>query len=370
MRLHRLTLTDFRNYCRCVWEPAASISVLTGENGSGKTNLLEALSLLAPGQGLLSSPASLLPRHGTTDWGVAAHLERGEHDFQLATGVAAGKGRRVFLLDGEKPRTHAEIAQLYSCVWLTPQMDRLFLDGASGRRRFLDRLTVALIPDHAQQLIAHERSVTSRNRVLQEHPQETAWLDSLETSISRHAVAATVARMNLIDTLGATPFGNKAFPHTMIELHCPIAEALRTKPAIEVEDWLRQALQQARQQDQVRKSTSLGAHRADMSLKDQATGRDAIQSSSGQKKIMLLSIILSHAEAITHLLGYAPLILLDEPLVHLDEKRRINLMESLRALKTTILLTGTEAALFSPLRGHADFITIRNGTLLPERGRE
>lgn len=365
MNLQRLTLTDFRNYRRCVWEPSTALSVLTGENGSGKTNFLEALSLLAPGRGLLGSPAHVLPRYGATHWGIAAHLDRNGQQFQLSTGLAEGRGRRIFLLDGERTKTLSEIAHLYSCVWLTPQMERLFLEGASSRRRFLDRLTVALLPDHTQQLMAHERSVMSRNRVLLEQPHETAWLTSLEESISRHAVAATAARLHLVETLAETPFGNEAFPQTTLNLHCPVAAALRTSPALEVEDRLRHALQQSREQDRSRKSTSIGAHKADITLQDSMTGREASQSSSGQKKIMLLSIILSHAYAISRIWGHAPVILLDEPLTHLDERRRIILMESLSALQTTTILTGTEAELFAPIKKAASFFHIHDDTLHP-----
>lgn len=363
--MRRLTLTDFRNYGRCTWEPSASISVLTGENGSGKTNFLEALSLLAPGRGLLGSAPQLLPRYGTSQWGIAAELEKNEQHFHLSTGLTEGRGRRVFLLDGEKTRTLAEIAQLYSCVWLTPQMERLFLDGASARRRFLDRLTVALIPDHTQQLMAHERSVMSRNRVLLEQPHETVWLDSLEESISRHAVAATAGRLHLVETLNETPFGHDTFPHTVMNLNCSIAASLKEKPALEVEDWLRHLLKQSRHQDRLRKSTSTGAHKADVTFREALTGRDASRSSSGQKKIILLSVILSHAHAIDRIWGQPPVILLDEPLTHLDEKRRMCLMDSLSSLRTTTLLTGTDAELFSTIRKIADFFHVHDGTIQP-----
>lgn len=363
MKLQRLILTDFRNYRRCIWEPTTPLTVLTGENGSGKTNFLEAISLLAPGRGLLGSAPQLLPRHGTSHWGIAATLERGKECFHLSTGLSGEKGRRTFLLDGEKPRTVADVARLYSCVWLTPQMERLFLDGGSARRRFLDRLTTALVPDHTQQLVAYERSVMNRNRVLMEQPGEAAWLDSLERSISRHAVAVTAGRLNLIETLQATPFGNEAFPRTHLDIHCPISTALKEKPALEVEDWLCYLLRQSRHQDKIRKSTSVGAHKADMSLRDTTSGRRTSQSSSGQKKIMLLSIILSHAHAIDRIWGQPPVILLDEPLIHLDERRRTVLMESLSVLKTTTLLTGTEADPFFPVRKFAEFFQIRDGEL-------
>lgn len=325
--------------------------------------MLEALSLLAPGRGLINSPSHLLPRHGTNEWGVSATLKRGGDRFNLSTGSVEGKGRRSFLLEGEKVRTQSDIAPLYACVWLTPQMDRLFHESAAGRRRFLDRLTVALVPGHAQQLMAHERSVMSRNRVLLEQPHETIWLDSLEDSISRHAVAATAARLNLIESLHNMPFGNEDFPQTIFQLNCPIARQLNQMPALQVEDALRKELKRTRHHDQMRKSTSIGAHKADFTLLDKNSQRDATHSSSGQKKIMLLSVILSHAHCITRAWGEAPVILLDEPLTHLDEKRRTVLMESLLALNTTTLLTGTEDDLFSPLKGSAEFLHISNGTL-------
>ncbi|MEJ5153798.1 DNA replication/repair protein RecF [Gluconobacter wancherniae] len=366
MHLKRLALTDFRNYRRCVWEPSASITVLTGENGSGKTNLLEAVSLLAPGRGLRGVSIQMLPRQGAERWGIAATLSEALDEYRIGTGSdPAGNARRVFMLDGEKIRSQAEIGNIFSCVWLTPQMDRLFLEGASGRRRFLDRLVMALSPDHARQIAAHDRSVSSRNRLLSERPNESGWIASLEDSIARHSVAATAARFTLIERMNGHPSENKEFPRTLIHLNCPIATRLQNSPALSVEDWLRGELAKSRDQDRQKGSTSAGAHRADFSLSDAETGRSAEISSSGQQKAMLLGTVLSHAHLIKEARGSAPAILLDEPLVHLDERRRDALLESIAHVESPVLLTGTDPQPFERLRGHAGFVSVASGTLKP-----
>lgn len=376
MKLHRLVLTDFRNYQRCLWEASSSVTVLNGPNGSGKTNLLEALSLLAPGRGLRQAAITDLRRTGTTSWGIAATLENNAHVFQLSTGQnisleepgqeqPSANTRRHFLLDGRNIKSQAHIAGYYACIWLTPQMDRLFVEGASGRRRFLDRLVIALSPEHAQQMTAHERSVISRNRLLATRPQETIWLDSIEDSISRHAVAATACRLAFIERMNNTPFTGSDFPQSRFSLVCPIAAQLQQHPALHVEDWLRSVLKQNRVQDRERASTSLGAHRSDFTLYDIASQRPAHLSSSGQQKLMLLGIILSHIQHVTQIRGEGPLVLLDEPLVHLDHHHRTALLKSLPHLKTMTFLTGTEAEAFQGLPPDTEFISVKQGKLLP-----
>ncbi|QDH14515.1 DNA replication/repair protein RecF [Oecophyllibacter saccharovorans] len=371
MRLERLTLTDFRNYSRCVWKPAAALAVFTGENGSGKTNLLEAVSLLAPGRGLRSAPPSHLLRNGSTRWGVASHLLTRTGPLALATGSAPqGQGKRIFQLDGTTVRSQAQVAGSFDCVWLTPQMERLFGETASGRRRFLDRLVMGVIPDHARQMAAHERSVYSRNRLLTNGPTvadsaHLAWLEAVEHSISRHAVAATAARMAFVERMNRSSFTTPEFPRSLLQLECRIAERLAASPALEVEDWLRGQLHASRPQDRERGTTGYGAHRSDFSLRDALSGREAALSSSGQQKIMLVGLILAHAQLVAEARNDPPVILLDEPLVHLDERHRHALLDTLQALDTTTLLTGTEAAEFSFLQGTAEFNRIRQGQLLP-----
>jgi len=366
LRLTRLALTDFRNYRHSVWKPETNISILTGENGSGKTNMLEAVSLLAPGRGLRSAPLQALCRTDARQWGVAATLTHGIDQTLLGTGAGLSeKSRRSFRLDGTAVRSQAEIAQVFSCVWLTPQMDRLFLEGAGGRRRFLDRLVMALTPDHARQMAAHERSVSSRNRLLADRPNEELWLTSLEDSIARHAVAASAARLSLVESMNAQPFPSADFPQSTLHLDCEISQKLMSVSALQVEDWLRAKLRDSRREDRVRGSTSMGAHKADFLLSDVETGRSAELSSSGQQKAMLIGVVLSHAALIEQSRGEAPAILLDEPLLHLDERRRDALLASLGALDTPVILTGTDADPFSALTGKAGFFNVQDGHIQP-----
>lgn len=366
MKLHRLALTDFRNYQRAVWEPRALVSVLHGPNGSGKTNLLEALSLLAPGRGLHGASLRDVCRLGSQQWGVVASLESRGERFRLATGVQQERAqRRVFLLDNAPVSSQSEVAERCSCVWLTPAMDRLFNEQAAQRRRFFDRLVVALLPDHAQQLMAHSRSLTSRNRVLATQPHQSAWLDSLEASISRHAVALTAARLSVSERLQSSFLTVNGFPSIETVMRCPLADKLATHPALHVEDWLRDVLKSNRDDDRAKAMTSVGAHRTDWTLINASDKREARFYSSGQQKIMLLSLILAHAHCVKQTWGEAPLILLDEPFVHLDERHRTALMKALQSLSTTSILTGTDADLFSPMTGWADFVRVEEGNLYP-----
>ncbi len=328
--------------------------------------MLEAVSLLAPGRGLRSAPLQALCRTDARQWGVAATLTHGIDQTLLGTGAdLSEKSRRSFRLDGAAVRSQAEIAQVFSCVWLTPQMDRLFLEGAGGRRRFLDRLVMALTPDHARQMAAHERSVSSRNRLLADRPNEELWLTSLEDSIARHAVAASAARLSLVESMNAQPFPSADFPQSTLHLDCEISQKLMSVSALQVEDWIRAKLRDSRREDRARGSTSMGAHKADFLLSDVETGRSAELSSSGQQKAMLIGVVLSHAALIEQSRGEAPAILLDEPLLHLDEQRRDALLASLGALNTPVILTGTDADPFSALTGKAGFFNVQDGHIQP-----
>ena len=367
MRLTRLTLTDFRNYGSLTWRPEARISVITGANGSGKTNLLEAVSLLTPGRGLRGARVGDFARRGAPGrWGVHGWVERGGAAFELATGAGEGD-RRVFRLDGAAPRNQAEVAGVAACVWLTPQMDRLFLEGASGRRRFLDRLVWAVEPGHAREVSAYEAAMAGRNRLLAQGGADPGWLAGLEDSMARHAVAVTAARAGLVARLNGVPATGAAgaFPAARMGLVDEVASRLGEAPALAVEDWLREVLAAGRAGDAASGGAAVGAHRADMRLEDAGTGLEAALASTGQQKALLIGVILGHAALVAGVRGFPPLLLLDEPAVHLDAGRRAALWEALGSEGAAqVLITGTDREAFTALEGRAAFVRTGDGALV------
>ena len=368
MRLTRLVLTDFRNYAALAWRPGAAISVLFGPNGSGKTNLLEAVSLLMPGRGLRGSRGAHLPRHGGAGgWAVAGRFKTAAGEINVGTGTLpdAPADRRVFRLDGATPRNQGEIAAHVAAVWLTPQMDGLFQEGVSGRRRFLDRLVWALEPGHAREVAAHDAAMAQRNRLLAAGHADPAWLAGLEDSMARHAVAATATRMAFVARMNAVP-SPPGFPAAHMALACPITDRLDAMPALAVEDWLRLGLAESRVRDTEAGSASLGAHRTDMALSDAASGTPAAFASTGEQKALLVGVILAHAALIAEARGFAPILLLDEPAVHLDPDRRAALFAALADLPAQTLITGTDAETFLPLAGTAEGLRVIDGELRPD----
>jgi DNA replication and repair protein RecF len=370
LRLVRLHLTEFRNYEALSWRPAARIGVLFGPNGSGKTNLLEAISLLTPGRGLRNARTADLARRApgaSGRWAVAARFDTPAGATEIGTGIPpeGPADRRVFRLDGAAPRSQAEIAARVAAVWLTPQMERLFMEPASGRRRFLDRLVWALEPGHAREIAAHDAAMSGRNRLLAQASWDTGWLAALEDGMARHAVAATAARMALVSRLdGAVTVGTVVgFPPVRVVLDCPIAARLSAVPAVEVEEWLRRELAARRRGDAEAGTASLGAHRCDMVLTEATSGLPAGLASTGEQKAMLLAVILGHAGLIAEARGFAPLLLLDEPCVHLDPARREAMFSALVRLPSPALLTGTDAETFLPLAEAAEGLRTGAGRL-------
>ena len=355
LRLTRVVLTDFRSYPAATLSTPARMVVLTGPNGAGKTNLLEALSLLGPGRGLRGAKVAELSRVGTPRWAVAGRFTGAWGEFEIGTGTAPDSpDRRVFRLDGTPARSQAELAERVAAVWLTPQMDRLFQEAASGRRRFLDRLVFALEPGHAREVAAYENAMAQRNRLLAEGGAPD-WLTALEDAMARHGVATAAARRALVGRLDASLAAGAlgGFPSAVLGLSCATAQALADQPALEVEEALRRALREARGRDRAAGTAVEGPHRADLRLEHREKGVPAALCSTGEQKALLVSTVLAHAGLIAQVRGFAPLLLLDEVAAHFDAARRETLFEALSALPAQAWLTGTEGEIFGALKGTA-----------------
>jgi DNA replication and repair protein RecF len=372
LRLTRLRLTDFRNWPSLEARFAAPVIAIAGENGAGKTNLLEAISLLGPGRGLRGARMGELGRRvdgAARPWAAAGRFATPQGDFDIGTGAdpEGASERRLFRLDGQPVRVQADLADRVAAVWLTPQMDRLFQEGATGRRRFLDRLAWALEPSHAREVAAHDNAMSQRNRLLAEGRADARWLAGLEDAMARHAVAAAAARRALALRLNAVAaVATGAFPAARMDLLCPIVAALADQPALAVEDTLREGLAADRRRDAAAGGAARGGHRADMTLVHLPKDQPAELCSTGEQKALLVSTVLAHAALIAEARGFAPLLLLDEVAAHLDTARREALFAALAALPAQAFLTGTEIEVFRPLRGIADMFLAGGGKLLPE----
>jgi len=362
----RLTLGNFRSYAAAQIEVAGAPVVLAGPNGAGKTNLLEAISFLAPGRGLRRAKLSEIDRrNGGSAWTLSLQLATAEGMVQIGTGRDAHSEsgeRRVVRIDGAPAKTQAELAQLASLVWLTPQMDRLFTEGAGARRRFLDRLVLGFDPEHANALGAYERAMRERLRLLRDGPADASWLGALEETMAAHGVAVAAARRDAvmqIDRACAETAG--PFPQARLAMAGEVESWLGSMPALAAEDALRQRLAALRRVDAEAGVTTFGPHRSDLAVEHVGNEMPAPHCSTGEQKALLLAILLAQAAS----QGAPPLMLLDEVAAHLDAERRAALFAELLDLKTQAWLTGTDAALFAPLRGKAQFFAVADARLSP-----
>lgn len=358
MPLARLTLTDFRNHADASIEVGDGFVVLTGDNGAGKTNILEAVSLLAPGRGLRQAALGEMARRDGPG-GFALSVQLVDPAGAAGDGIAIGTGttpqapeRRAVRVNGAAAAA-TSLSEWLSIVWLTPAMDRLFVESASGRRRFLDRLVLALHPRHAHHASRYEAAMRSRNKLLaDERPADPAWLDALEAQMTEHGAEIAEARAALVDALGAT---------LAAQAEGPFARA-----GLALDGWmpdgnLAGALAAGRARDAAAGRTLEGPHRTDLAVTHLGKDQPAALCSTGEQKALLLGIVLAHADLVAADVGRRPLLLLDEVAAHLDPRRRAALFARLADGGGQVWMTGTEASLFAEIEGDATRLLVGDG---------
>ncbi len=383
--LSRLVVSQFRCYADAELRLAAAPVVLTGPNGAGKTNLLEAISFLSPGRGLRRARLSEIDRARPGEplamsaddfpgnpWAVAATVMTPEGPRDVGSGRDPGQGRdavrerRLVKVDGASARGQQALAEILSVVWLTPQMDGLFREGAGGRRRFLDRLVYGFDPEHSARCNAYEHALRERARLLKSGRGDAAWLASLEESMATRGVAIAAARLDMVERLQqACDSAEGPFPKVALDLEGAVEDWLRRGPALAAEDALREGLAESRRQDAESGGAGLGPHRSDLLATHKAKGVAAALCSTGEQKALLIAILMAHARLLTLERGAAPLLLLDEVAAHLDAARRAALYEEILGLGAQAWLTGTDAADFEGLQGRAQFFGINEGAVRP-----
>jgi DNA replication and repair protein RecF len=368
----RLTLTNFRNYASVSLDLRPGAVVFTGDNGAGKTNLLEAVSLFTPGRGLRRAPYGEVARE-SGDGGFALHamIDGPEGEVEIGTGMVAGEASRRVRINGAPARSADAMLEWLRVVWLTPAMDALFTGPAGDRRRFLDRLVLAIDASHGQRALDYEKAMRGRNRLLSEGSRDGAWFEAIETQMAETGVAIAAARAELVRLLVAMieklP-GDSPFPQAELALSGDLETQIAALPAVEVEENFRRALAGGRERDRAAGRTLDGPHRSDLQVRHRPKAMPAELCSTGEQKALLVGIVLSHARLTGEMSGIRPILLLDEIAAHLDTGRRAALFSILEELDCQTFMTGTEPALFSALAGRAQFLTVDHGTVGPSQG--
>ena len=386
-RICRLTLTNFRSYRTAAVVPKAGLIALTGPNGAGKTNMLEAISFFSPGRGLRraqldeiafteggaapdeepagGSPSQSLPR--SLPWAVSAEVEGALGLATLGTGIEPGVSgetqSRKYRIDREPVSSATAFADHLRVVWLVPSMDGLFLGPASERRRFLDRLVLAVDAAHGSRVSALERALRSRNRLLENRAPDVHWLDAAEHETAEIAVAVAAARAETVRRLAAALAARRdarfGFPSAAIALDGWMEDMVLTHPAVEVEDRYRAVLRKNRARDAAAGRTLEGPHLTDLAVHYREKGIAASSASTGEQKALLIGLVLAHAALVSDMTGTAPLILLDEVVAHLDPDRRATLFDELERLGSQVWMTGADPAAFAGIVARADVIDVR-----------
>ena len=373
-RIHRLALTQFRNYRAASLEARTDMVVLVGPNGAGKTNCLEAISFLSPGRGLRRATLDEVANNqGDGSWAVSAEIEGALGLSTLGTGLEAaladGQTRsRRCRLDREPVASAAAFGDHLRMVWLTPSMDGLFAGPASERRRFFDRLVLAIDAAHSGRVSALEHALRSRNRLLEVRNFDDHWCDALERETAELAVAVAAARGETAAKLAASlraRGGASAFPSAAIALHGWMENALLEEPAAAVEDRYREILRKSRARDAAAGRTLDGPHLSDLQVVYAPKNIPARDASTGEQKALVIGLVLAHAALVAQSTGIVPLLLLDEVVAHLDPNRRAALFAELAKLSAQVWLTGADPSAFSATHQASEIFDVEDGSIAP-----
>ncbi|WP_439530388.1 DNA replication/repair protein RecF [Pannonibacter sp.] len=351
--IERLLLTDFRNYARLALVPAGRLVALVGNNGIGKTNVLEAISLLSAGRGLRRAALSEIARRdGPGAWAVAATLNGPLGDVQIGTGYAGTESGRRVRIDGTEAKSSEALLEHVRVLWLVPAMDGLFTGPAGDRRRFLDRLTLSIDPAHGRRVTDFEKALSHRNRLL-DSGGSAAWLDAVEQQLAGLGLAVAAARRETVSLLqgriNAQASLGLPFPCAGLSLEGEFEQAASGLAASDQEILLLRQLREGRSRDKAAGRTLSGPHRTDLAVLHLAKSMPAGLASTGEQKALLIGLILAHADLTAAMSGLTPVLLLDEVAAHLDPGRRAALFSRLVGLNCQVFMTGTDAHLFADL---------------------
>jgi DNA replication and repair protein RecF len=369
-RILRLTLTNFRNYRAASLAADAKTVVLVGPNGAGKTNLIEAISFLAPGRGLRRTNLEEVAFvEGDGSWAVAAEIEGALGLATLGTGIERPSGdgavQRKCRIDREPVGSAVAFADHLRVLWLVPAMDSLFVGAPSERRRFLDRLALAVDPEHAGRVNALERSLRSRNRLLEDARPDPHWLDAVEHETAELAVAVAGLRVETVRRLQGVlaSRAGSAFPAGEIALDGELERLIPQRPAGEIEEHYRSVLRENRIRDAAAGRTLDGPHLTDLEVTYADKGLPAADASTGEQKALLIGLVLAHARLIADMTGSAAVLLLDEVVAHLDPSRRAALHAELAELTSQTWMTGADPALFAEVGREAAIVKVNAGRI-------
>lgn len=377
-RIARLMLQDFRTYAGLDLSLSHRLVALTGENGAGKTNLLEAISLFMPGRGLRRAELADMARLGGPGrFSISLTLDTPFGEHRLGTGLELSapetpRSSRICRIDGSQVASPSAFSEHLRVVWMTPDLDTLFRGPAGDRRRFLDRLVLAVDAEHGMRVNALERSLRSRNRVLEDNPDDGLWLDALEREVAELAIAVASARRETVERLAAMILSARdetsPFPFAALSLEGEIDTLIATYAAVDAEDRYRALLRNGRPRDRAAGRTLVGPQATDLLVRHGPKDIPASSASTGEQKALLIGLVLAHARLVNLMSGLSPFILLDEVAAHLDPQRRAGLFAELEKLGGQVWMTGADRALFTELEGRAALLDVTPGLVL-SRGR-